>query len=292
LLLSFEKRGRFLLVAAMFLTGAAPDDQVVAIRGNEQITLSEAHAMIAGADQATQQRVAKDPAALKTFLRDVLVQRAILQEAAAAKWAERADVAALLQRARDQIVVQTFLAAQAPLPAGYPTDADIQAAYDANRPRFLQPRSYHLAQIFLPLSVAPTPDEGRRRLLPARQLALRGKSLEAAAKSVSGAQVLDTGWAPETQIVPAVKAAVAGLPEGGLTDPICTENGCHLIRLIATRPAGPAPLADVKADIIQALRRQKQAEEENAYASRLLEKQPIAINEIQLSHLTTGAAKN
>jgi hypothetical protein len=280
------------LLSLSFLAAAAPEDQVVAVRGNEQVTLAEARAMIAGADQATQQRLLKEPGALKAFLRDVLVQRAILHEAEAAKWSGRTDIAALLQRARDQIIAQTFLAAQAPIPAGYPADSDIAAAYDANKPRFMQPRSYHLTQIFLPLSAAGTPDEGRRRLLPARQLAARGKSLDAAAKSVAGAQVLDTGWAPETQLVPAVKAAVSGLPEGGLTDPICTENGCHLIRLVATRPAGPAPLADVRDQIVQALRRQKQAALENAYASSLLEKQPIAINEIQLSRLATGAPKN
>jgi peptidylprolyl isomerase len=291
LLLSSKKEGLFLFVAVLCVA-AAPEDPVVAIRGTEQITLSEARAMIAGSDQATQQRLLRDQAALKTFLRDVLLQRAVLREAAAAKWAERADVAALLQRARDQIIAQSFLAAQAPVPAGYPSDADIEAAYSANKPRFMQPRSYHLTQIFLPLSAIPSLEEGRRRLLPARQLLLRGKSLEAAAKSIAGTQVLDSGWAPETQIVPAVKAAIAGLPEGGVTDPICTENGCHLIRLVATRPAGPAPLADVKTEIVQALRRQKQAAEENAYASRLLEKQPIAINEIQLSHLANGAAKN
>jgi peptidylprolyl isomerase len=85
--------------------------------------------------------------------------------------------------------------------------------------------------------------------------------------------------------VPAVKDAVAGLPEGALTDPICIENGCHLLRLIGTRPAGPAPLAEIRDELIKALRQQKQSQQETAYASSLLAKQPVSVNEVQLSRI-------
>jgi peptidylprolyl isomerase len=280
-LLLFFKKEVLLLPFLVFLA-AATDDPVIAERGDEQITVSQARAMIAATDRATQHRLTTDQSALKQFLRDVLVQRAILREAQAEKWEQRPEVAALLQRARDQVIAQTFLAGHAPLPSGYPTDADIEAAYDANKARFMQPRGYHLAQIFLPRSA----DDGRKRLLPVRAQIQRGRlSLEAAAKTIAGAQYMDMGWASETQLVPAVKSAVAGLQEGAMTDPICTDNGCHLVRLIATRPAGPAPLADIRDELVKALRQQKQSQEETAYASGLLAKQPVAVNEIQLSRM-------
>jgi peptidylprolyl isomerase len=191
-----------------------------------------------------------------------------------------------LQRAREQVIAQTYLAGHTKLPAGYPTEAEVEAAYTANKARFMQPRSYHLVQIFLPRGAYGTEDEGRRRLLPARaEIQLGRVSLEAAAKAVSGAQYIDMGWAAETQLVPAVKDAVAGLPEGALTDPICIENGCHLLRLIGTRPAGPAPLAEIRDELIKALRQQKQSQQETAYASSLLAKQPVSVNEVQLSRI-------
>jgi peptidylprolyl isomerase len=284
-LFRFFKKEVLFLPCLVFLI-AATDDPVIAQRGDDQITVSQARALIAGTDGATQHRLTTDPSALKQVLRDVLLQRAILREAQAEKWEQRPDIAALLQKARDQVIAQSFLGGHAPLPAGYPTDADIEAAYKANMQRFMQPRGYHLVQVFLPRTAYATPEDGRKRLLPVRAQVQRGHgSLETAAKAVSGARYMDMGWAPESQLVPAVKDAVAGLPEGAMADPLCIENGCHLIRLVATRPAGPAPLADVRDELIKALRQRKQAQEETEYASGLLTKQPVEVNEIQLSRI-------
>ena len=93
------------------------------------------------------------------------------------------------------------------------------------------------------------------------------------------------GWLTEKQLVPAVRDAVSGLLEGALTEPVCVENGCHVVKLLATRPAGPVPLAEVHDALVRALRQQKQAELERAYTSGLLAKQPVAIDEIQLSRM-------
>jgi peptidylprolyl isomerase len=216
-LLLFFKKEVLLLSCLAFLI-AATDDPVIAQRGDDRITIGQARAMIASTDRAAQHRLTTDPAALKQFLRDVLLQRAILREAQAEKWEQRADVAALLQRARDQVIAQSFLAGHAPLPDAYPGDAEIEAAYKANLQRFMQPRSYHLVQVFLPRTAYATPEDGRKRLLPVRAQAQRGHgSLEAAARAVSGARYMDMGWAPESQLVPAVKDLVAGLPEGPQT---------------------------------------------------------------------------
>jgi peptidylprolyl isomerase len=272
-------------LAGLLGLAAVGEDPVLAQRGSDQITVSQARALIANTDAATQHRLATDQAALKDFLRNVLLQRAILTQAQAEKWDQRADVANLLQRAHDQVIAQSFLAGHAPVPAAYPSDADIQTAYTQNTSRFMQPRSYHLTQLFLPRAAYGAPDDGRRKLAALRAQIQRARlSFEAAAKQ-GGVQFLDMGWVSETMLVPAVKTAVAGLPEGVMADPLCIENGCHLLRLVATRPAGPAPLAAVKDDLVRALRQQKQQAEETAYANGLLAKQPVAINEIQLSHV-------
>jgi peptidylprolyl isomerase len=280
-LLLFFKKEVLALPCLAFLI-AATTDPVIARRGNEKITVSQARALIGAADRATQRHLDTDKAALETFLRDVLVQRAILHLAQAEKWDQRPDVAALLQRTHDQVLAQSFLAAHAAPPADYPSDAELQAAYKANLSQFMQPRSYHLLQLFLPGGA----EDGRRRLQQVRARMEGGKlALEAAGRSLTGARYIDMGWVPETQLVPAVKAAVAGLPEGTTADPVCVENGCHLIRLVATRPAGPAPLADIRDELVRAMRQQKASQEATEYASGLLSKQPVEVNEIQVSHM-------
>jgi peptidylprolyl isomerase len=265
---------------------AAAEDLVVAQRGQDQITLSEARALIATADPAVQHRLATDQAALKTFLRDVLVQRAILEAAQAEKWEDRPDVAALLRRAHNQVVADSFLAAHATLPAGYPTDADIQAAYDQNKSRLMQPRTYHLLQLTQAKTQTGSIEEARKKLLALRPQLQRGRlGFEDAAKRNPALQYADIGWVSEAQLTASAKTAVAGLLEGGITDPLCGEAGCQLVKLVATRTAGPASLADARDALVRALKQQKQADLERAYASGLLAKQPIAINEIQLTHI-------
>jgi peptidylprolyl isomerase len=281
---------RLLLAAAMALSChvavAADTDPIVAERGSAVITASQARALINGTDPETRHKLVTDPATLQIFLRNVMLQQAILDEAKTQKWEQRPEVAALLQRAHDQVLAQSFLNAQAPLPAGYPTDSDIQAAYDQNKSRFMQPRTYHLVQIFIGAAAAGHPDDGRKRLLDLRTKLLRSRmTFEDAAKTVPGARFADLGFVPDTALVETVKPAIVGLPEGGVTEPICTPGGCTLLRLMKTRAAGPAPLDEVHDQIVRALREQKGKQEASAYASKLLEKQPIQLNEIQLAHL-------
>jgi len=280
---------RLVLAAALAMcvhaAGAADTDPVVAQRGTSEITASQARALIAATDPETRHKLVTDPAALKEFLRNVLLQQAIIQEALAQKWEQKPEIVALLARARDQVLAQSFLNAQAPVPAGFPSDADVQAAYDQNKNRFMQPRTYHLTQIFLPVS-AYHGDEGRKRLVDLRtKLSRSHTKFEDAPKLLANTRFADLGFIPETALVDSAKPAIVGLPEGGISEPICTPGGCTLLRLVSTRPAGPAPVGDVHEQIVRALRQQKAQQVAQAYANALLAKQPIQLNEIQLAHL-------
>ncbi len=272
-----------LLGLAVAGSGLAADDPVVAQRGADRITLSQARAMLASIDPEARRRF-DSPQELAGLLRTVLLQRAVLRQADAQGWDRKPDVAALAQQARDLAIGQSFLAAQASVPAGYPAESDIQAAYEQAKPRLMQPRAYHLAQVFVPAAQAPEA-AARRSLAALGRDASRSGGLARAASGLHGAVYSDLGWLPDTQIEPAVRAVVSGLQEGASSAPICLPNGCHVVQLIATRPAGPAPLATVRAALVRALRQQKQAAGEQAYANTLLAQAPIQLNEIQLSQL-------
>jgi peptidylprolyl isomerase len=280
-----RRRAVALLLLAS-LCGAAAADPVIAERGQDRITVSQARAMIAAVDPDTRRRLTIDPNALKEFLRNVLVQRAVLAQAQAEKWEQRPDVANLLARTREQVVVKSYLAAHAMPPPAFPSEAEIKAAYEQNKAQFMQPRGYHLVQLFVPKPAAGAADDGKRRLAALRTQIERGHlAMADAAKHDTTVQYTDPGWVTEKQLLPSVKDAVLGLQEGGMTDPLCVENGCHLIRLLATRPAGPTPLLELREGLIRAMRQQKQADLERVYASGLLAKQPVAIDEIQLSRM-------
>jgi peptidylprolyl isomerase len=277
---------RVLAVLAALPAATRPpaDDPVVAQRGTDRITLSLARAIVASLDADTRAALGTNQA-MAGLLRDVLVQRAVLAQARAQKWDQRPDVAAAAQRARDVAVAQSFLAAQAAIPPGYPAEADIQAAYARNTARLMQPRSYHLAQVFVAAA------RGDARTARAELLAASGRlprahaDLAEAARQVPGGAYSDLGWLAETQVAPAVRTMVSGLQEGAVGEPLCTPDGCHLVQLIATRPAGPAPLEAVRGALVRALRQQRRAQAEQAYADALLARQAIALNEVALAQL-------
>lgn len=274
---------RFLLALPLMFLAAAPDP-VVAIRGKDTLTLSQVRALLAAADPATRQRLEANPDALTQLIRDALLQRAILEQANAEHWDQRPEVSALLARVRQTAIVQSYLAVHGAPPASYPSDADIRAAYDANKKQLIQPRTYHLLQAFVPKPAGGS-DAAARQTLARVETALGHTQFEEAAKRTPGVQFADLGWVREDRIQEAAKKAVAGLPEGQVSPPVCTDAGCSILKLVATHPAGPPPLEDVRSGLIRLLREQKQRQGEQAVASQFLAKQPVRVDEIQLSQI-------
>ena len=272
------------LILAAILTTAGAADPVVAVRGTDQITASQVRALIAGADPQTRAKLTQDPAALPNLIRNALLQRAVLAAAHAANWERKPDVAALLARTREAAIAQSFLAAQAAPPAAYPSDAEIQAAYEQAKPQLMQPRAYHVVQEFitLPATASQADIDQARHTLAARHDAF---SQPHPAATPGGIQLADLGWVPENRLQQAAKDAVSGLLEGQVSPPICTKTGCALLKLAATRPAGPAPLADIRDNLVRVMRQQKERDGEQAYANTLLAQQPVRLDEILLAHL-------
>ncbi len=271
----------YLPALALLLAAAAPDP-IVAVSGTESLTASQLRAILASADADTRAKLQSSPQALNGLIRDTFLQRAILAAAASAKWDEKPEVAALLRRTHDATIVQTYLAAQAPLPADYPSEAELTDAYEKAKPQLMQPRAYHIAQAFIATPAGAGIDAARHKLTTLQKDITAGRASWDEAGKHAGAVVSDLGWVPEK----AAKDATSGLLEGQISPPVCTPEGCSAIKLIATRPAGPAPLADVRQNLIRALRQAKQRAAEQAYADALLTKQPVRINEIELSHVT------
>jgi hypothetical protein len=275
---------------ALVLIAAAAPDPVVAVRGADQITASQVRALIAGADPTTRARLNNDPKALQDAIRNALLQRGVLQAARAVHWDRRPDIVALLNRTRDAEIAQTFLASHAAPPPAYPSDAEIQAAYQRATPQLMQPRGYHLAQLFitLPHGAPPAATGQATKTLAALRNAFAAPHAPASPPLAlpQGVQSADLGWVAEDRLQPAARDAVSGLLEGQVAPPVCTPAGCALLKLLATRPAGPPPLADVRDGLVRLMRQQKERQGEQAYADTLLAQDPVRIDEIQLSHLT------
>ncbi len=274
-------------------TAPAPDP-VLAQRGSVMLTASEVRDMVRFADPETRQQLEMNPAALDRAVRDRLLVLSILAEAHAHQWDTRPEIAWRADRARDAIVSESYLASLTQPDAAYPSEEEVQAAYEANKAKLMLPRQYHLAQIYLavpPDASAATDAEAQKRISELHnQIVAKHADFAALARKQSGdrssaANGGDLGWVREDQVLPAVRTAVAGMADGAVSDPIHAADGWHLVRLLGTRAAGPAPLADIRDNLVRALRQQRQQENARAYVAEMLKQEPIQLNEIQLSGL-------
>ena len=273
-----------LLTAAGAAAALPPTaNAVIASRGGDTVTIADARAFIATLDADKRATLAHDPSQVAPVLRDMLLRRAILAEATKLHWAERPDIAALLARARETALVQSYVAAQTAAAPGYPPDADLQTAYSQNRQLLLLPRQYHLAQVMLVTSGADAA-AARTRLLALKAAA--APDFAAAARKV-GLSYNDLGWIADPLLAPDVKQAVAGLPTGQIAGPICTASVCRLILLIATKPAGPADFAQARDTLVRALRQQRQQANLRTLENALLAKAPVRVNELDLSKVVS-----
>lgn len=291
-------RRPLLLLVALLLVGAQSpggnppgNNPVVAESGDATLTAADARNLVAAASPDVQAQLAKDPSLLDRLVRAQMAQALLLQEAHAKQWDVKPDIAFRAQQAHDAVIVNSYLASLSQPPPDYPSDAEIQAAYDAQKDRLIEPRQYHLAQIFLasPSNASASAEaDAKKRLASLRQQLARPRADFAAVAAkesddkASAAAGGDLGWLPEDRLQPAVRDAVAGLQEGAISEPLRTADGWHLIRLIGTRPAAPAPLADVRAQLVQALRQQKIAATERKLIDDLLRREPVRVDEIGL----------
>ncbi len=286
---------------ALALAAAAPAraqgpaaDPVVAQRGPITLTASQVREMMRSVDPSMRHQVNTDPATLETLVRDRMLQLTVLAEAHTHDWDTRPDVIWRADRARETSIADGYVASLTQPDPSFPSDAQVQAAYDANKARLMLPRQYHLAQIYIavpPGAPGAADAAAQKKLADLRAQATRGHADFAALARkqsddhASAANGGDLGWVREDQVLPAVRSVVAGLAEGTLSEPVRAGDGWHLVRLLGTRPAGPATLADVRDALVRALRQQKQRENAQAYVNSLLRQEPIQLNQIELSGL-------
>jgi len=293
---------RILLAVSMALAlGAAAADDivgapsggdvVVARRGGVTLTASQLKSALASEPADARAKLASDPASLAGFVQSVLLGRVLLSQAEAAKWDRTPAVQAALARAHDTLVIDSYLADKVKPAAGYPSEADIAAAYQQNISKLMQPRRYHLLQILVALPANPTPSDdsaARAKAEALREQATKptsdfaklaaGASNEKAVIAAKG----DMGWVPEDKLLPAIKSAVAGLAVGGISQPVRTDAGWHVLQLAGTKAAGPASLAEVHDQLAQVLQQQKARQDAQAYLDDLLKQQPVELNTIAI----------
>lgn len=274
---------------------AAPE--VVARAADAEVSLAELRAWLQGLAAQEQAALARDPALLSQAVRSQLARRLVAKAAQAKGWDQRPEVRAHLARVREEALAELYLRSVAQPPEGYPGQAEIQAAYDANPAAFDAPAQYRVAQLFIAARSgdAAAEEKGRVRL-EAVLARLREEGADFAAVAREASDERDSagrggelGWLAEAQVVPGIRPALQGLAKGAVSAPVRLEEGWHLIKLLDLRPAARRPLAEVREALAAQLRAERAQANRKAYLAKLLEQSPPVVNELSLSGLLPKA---
>jgi parvulin-like peptidyl-prolyl isomerase len=268
------------------------DSTVIARVGDSEVTAAEIREAIQNLDANTQAAAARDPQALSQIVRAILAQRLILKEALEKKWDQNPAVTAALDRLRENAISQTYLQAVSKPPADYPSDAEVQAAYNANKSQLLVPRQFDLAQIFVKNLRGADPASAAKAQVKLdavrKALARHGADFAAIASAESddnssAAKGGDLGWVAENRIQPSILSQLSSLSPGVTSPPIRLDDGWHIIKVVDIKEPYTPSLDEVRAGLAQRMRAQRARENSQQYLAKLLQDNPVQINELALS---------
>lgn len=266
------------------------EDEAVARLGRQIVAPDELKALFAALPVESREQLRGDRPALESWIRTRLAQKAVLEQADAQGWAQRPEVALQTRAATEQIVFRDYLQSVSQVPADYPSEAELQQAYDAGKSAWLTPALYRVSQIFLAAPDAQSVEVVRKQALDLSKKAQGMSSAEFTALVAQHSQDQgsaqrggDTGLQPLQQLVPEVRVAVARLKVGTVADPVQSAAGFHVIRLTEHQPARAATLDELRDRLTQALRAQRQEQIAKAYLEGMLNTATLSIDGAQLN---------
>jgi len=274
-----------LLAAAFAVVLPLRADTVLGKIGSIELTSAETREAIAGLEASGDAPLSKDPAAIGQYVRALLIQRLVIQQAEEKAFDKEPDVISKLVRARESALSEAYLQAHSTPPADYPSEKEITEAYEAAKPSLLLPRGYRLAQIY-------TKEEAAIRAIH-KEAAAKGADFAtiARARSEEKASVEkggEIGWLNEDQIQQGIRGILPKLKDGGISEPVKLGDGWHIVKRVESREPATATLEQVKPQLVLRLRADRARQLRSEFIAKLLKDHPLAINEIELSKILSS----
>jgi parvulin-like peptidyl-prolyl isomerase len=285
------------LIGSGYFCQAAAQDTVVGKMGNVEIKTSEMLRLIDAQPAEVRRQITSGLTELDRLARSELVRQSLLAEAKSKGWEKKPEVAFVMERAKEDALLQVYMSDVARPPAGYPSEDDVKKAYEANKGAFALPVQYNLAQIFLAV-----PENADKQVAAAAQKKAADLATKARAKGADFAQLAkdnsdhkdtapkggDLGWLPETQMLPEIRAAAEKMEKGEVSLPIRTTTGWHIVKLIDKKPPSTRPLSEVRDAIVGQMRLRRAQEFQRKYMEEMISRSQPTVNQVELSKLQTA----
>lgn len=257
--------------------------EVVARLGSQQVSADELKNLLTQLPAQLRQQLQGDRVALETWLRARLAEKSLYQQAEAKDWSKQPEVQRQIQAAVEQVVVRNYLNSVTQVPEDYPSEAELEQAYDASKASLQIPATYRLSQIFLSVPDQAAADSVQKQ---AQALSKRAQAKEADFAELARTYSQDQGSAqrggdiglqPLAQLLPEIRQTVTELTVGHVSAPIKSPLGLHIIKLTEAQPARVATVDEVRNQLREALRSQRQEQAAQTYISEMFNSSTLSL---------------
>lgn len=255
--------------------------------GEIQVTATQMRELIEAQTPEVRKTLLDNPATLRDLIQAELLRRTLIAEAKKAEWDKRPNVALTMERAREQAMIDDYIAARIEPAPTYPPEKDIAATYEANKAQFRIPSQLHLAQILLRVSRDAGKEVEDKAAATAKEvsakLALGGKfadfvqlySQDEGSKDKGG----DLGWLSLDALNPQIRAEIGNLKPGEVSKPLRTPFGWQIIKVVERKAEAIRPLLEVRDTIVKALREAQAQENRKRYLDDLRKQTPVSVED-------------
>jgi parvulin-like peptidyl-prolyl isomerase len=278
------------LVPKSILAQSMFSGPVVGQMGSIEITTTQISSLIAAQIPETRKSFSEQPEALKNLIRNELIRRTMLGEALKAEWDKRSEVIVAMERGKEQAIIDNFLANRSLPPAGFPSEAETKAAYDANIAQFRVPAQIRLAQILIRLPENANASEVKRALATAQEISTKidgGANFGELAKQYSQDESSKNNggeieWINENLLTPQFRTTVASLKGNAASKPVRSPFGYQIVKVVDRKPESTIPFSDVRATIAKNLRDARANQNREAYLEGITMKTPPQVKDENL----------
>ncbi len=234
------------------------EDKVLASVGGKNITEHDVDMMIAQLGQRGQGY--NNPQGRAMLLDQLINRRLFLMDATRNMYEREPQFKEQMQRLKEDLL--TSYAMQKSLEKVTVTEADAKTYYENNRDKFVAGMTFNASHILV------DSEEKASEILA--QIKAGEITFEAAAAEhstcPSGKQGGSLGDFGSGQMVPEFENACAAMEVGEISAPVATQFGFHLILLNKKEDGGEMPFDEIKDNLMEALREEKQ---QAAYQSKV-----------------------
>ncbi len=285
-----ERKSRYIIffcVAALLFTTAgcgkgSGRDRVIASIGNMKITISDIVERIRNLPVKYQEFVKKRK---EEFLDELINDTLLYQEALRKGLHKDREVQNILEEAKKKILIAKLLKDEVDDTIEV-SEEKVELYYSENKGKYMRPEIMRVSHILV-----PTKEEADKI---AAELA-RGADFEdlARAKSVdpTAQRGGDVGYFPKGQLMPEFEAACENLEIGGVSGPVKTTLGYHIIKLTDRRAPEERPLDQVRDSIKAELRTAERQKKFNELVGKLRKDTAVKVNEEALSKAIEDGGK-